>query len=199
MKNLQNRVITISRQYAAYGRTVASALAKNLGLEFYDRDFVKKTVKDSGYSQDDVEREGESMSRGSKWLNSFLNGAAPYSSSYDGIYNAQKDVILDLAKNPCIIVGRCSNHILEEAGIPSFHIYLYADLATRLHRAAELNPGKTEEELKKIVEKCDKLRGTYYKYYTGTQMGESSNYSICLDVGTIGVDKCVAILTDLLK
>ncbi len=199
MENLQNRVITISRQYAAYGRTVASALAKNLGIEFYDRDFVKKTVKESGYSLADVEREGESMSRGSKWLNSFLNGAAPYSSSYDGIFNAQKNVILDLAKKPCIIVGRCSNHILDEAGIPAFHVFLYADLATRLHRASELNPGKSEEELKKIVERHDKLRSTYYKYYTDTEMGDSTNYSICLDTGVIGVKKCVEILTDLLK
>lgn len=198
MEKLQNRVITISRQYAAYGRTVASALAKNLGIEFYDRDFVKKTVEESGYSEDDVEREGEAMSRGSKWLNSFLNGAAPYSSSYDGIYNAQKEVILRLAKKPCIIVGRCSNHILREAGIPSFDIYLYADSETRLRRAAELNPGKTEEELRRIVEKVDKLRATYYKNYTGNRMGDSSNYSICLDTGVIGVDNCVALLTELL-
>lgn len=198
MEKFQNQVITISRQYAAYGRTVASALAKNLGLEFYDRDFVKKTVAESGYSQDDIEREGESMSRGSKWLNNFLNGAASYSSSYDGIFNAQRDVILKLAKEPCIIVGRCSDYILKEAKIPAFHIFLYADLDTRLRRAGELNPGKTSEELKKLVEKHDKLRSTYYKYYTGRNMGESSNYTICLDTGTIGVEKCVEILTDLL-
>lgn len=199
MEKFRNSVITISRQYAAYGRTIASALAKNLGIEFYDRDFVKKTVEESGYSQEDVEEEGESMSRGSRWLNSFLNGAASYSSSYDGIYNAQKEVILQLAKSPCIIVGRCSNHILKEAGIEAFHIFLYADLEARLKHASELNPGKTDGELRKIVEKHDRLRGNYYKHYTGSTMGESSNYSICLDVGTIGVEKCIQILTDLLK
>lgn len=192
-------MITISREYAAYGRTVASALAKNLGLEFYDRDFVKKTVEESGYSKDDVEREGENMSRGSKWLNSFLNGAAPYSSSYDGIFNAQREVILKLAQNPCIIVGRCSDYILKEAKIPAFSVYLYADLETRLRRAKELNPGTSEEELRKLVEKYDKLRGTYYKNYTGRRMGESSNYTICLDTGAIGVDTCVEILTGLLR
>lgn len=194
----EKKVITISREYAAYGRTVASALAERLGLEFYDRDFVNKTVEESGYAREDIEEEGEAMSRANLWMNTFLNGAATYSSSFDGIYQAQKDVILELAQKPCIIIGRCSDHILKEAGIPSFHIYLYGDVDFRMKRAAELNPGVTGNELKKLIEKRDKLRTNYYRHYTGAEMGDSANYNICLDVGAIGVDRCIDILTEIL-
>ena len=61
-----------------------------------------------------------------------------YSSSYDGIFAAESKVILELSQEPCIIVGRSANHVLTEAGIPAFHVFLYADLDKRIQRAAEL-------------------------------------------------------------
>ena len=38
-------VITISRQFASMGRTIAQEMAKELGIEFYDRDIVESTAK----------------------------------------------------------------------------------------------------------------------------------------------------------
>ena len=109
---LKYPVITISREYAAYGRTIAAGLSSRLGIPFYGKDFVKETAKQSGYSEEVIVREGEDMSPASKFMNSLLNNANAYSSSYDGIYKAQKEVILNLAQKPCIIVGRCADHIL---------------------------------------------------------------------------------------
>ena len=45
----------------------------------------------------------------------------------------------------------------------------------------------------------DDLRRTYYKKYTGSEIDSASNYNICLDVGTLGVDRCVQILLEILK
>ena len=93
-------IITISREYGALGHTIAGALAERLGLEYYDRDFVKLTAKASGYSEEDIRREGEEMSGGAKWMNSFLDNMASYTSSYDRIYEYQRAIIIDLAKKP---------------------------------------------------------------------------------------------------
>ncbi len=200
MGEVKYPVITISRQYSAYGRTIAKALQDRLGIPYYDKDFVRKTAEESGFSEEDIAREGEMMSRASKFMNSLLNNAAVYTSSYDGIYEAQKAVILKLSEAPCIIVGRCANHILREAGIPSFDIYLYGDEESRVKRAAELseNAEVEEKDLARHVEKIDSLRETYYRKYTGTEMGAAGNYSICLDVMQIGVDTCVEILCKIL-
>ena len=65
---------------------------------------------------EDVEREGEDLSPSSALLNTFLNSAVSYKSSHDEIFKAQKAVILELSKSPCIIVGRAADHILREAG-----------------------------------------------------------------------------------
>ena len=197
-KNLP--VITISRQYAAYGRTVARALSQRLGIEYYDKDFVHMTAEKSGFSEDDIRREGEDMSSGAKLMNSFLslNTTGSFTSSYDAIFQAQRDVILDLAKKSSILIGRCANVILQEEGIESFDIFLYADKEFRLKHAAELGEnGKMN--LEKYLDRRDNWRSTYYRVYTGRDLGLASDYNICLDVGRIGVDRCIDILVDILE
>lgn len=191
-------VITISREYGAGGRTVAAALAKELGLEYYDIDFVRLTSKISGYSEEDIRREGEEMSGGSRWINGLLDNMASYTSSYDAIYKAQREVVLELSKKDCIIVGRCSNIILREENIPSFDIFLYADFEHRMKRAAELKENG-QMDLAKYVERRDRLRKTYFKAYTKHEIGDYKDYNICLDTGKIGMEKSALILADIIK
>lgn len=191
-------VITISRQYAAYGRTVAKGLSEKLGLPYYDRDFVKKTAESSGYSEEDILREGEDISKGSRFWNSVLNNATVYTSSYDGIFIAESKVILELSKEPCIIVGRSANYVLQKAGIPSFNVFLYADEEKRIERARELGD-HGDMDVRKYVHRRDTMRETYCKLYTGSDMNEYNHYQICLDSGYLGPDKCIDILVDILN
>ena len=191
-------IITISREYGALGHTIAGALSERLGIMYYDKDFVKMTAELSGYSVEDVEREGEDMSGATRWMNSFLDGMSSYTSSYDRIYEAQRALVLELAKKPGIIVGRCANIILKEEGVPSFNIFLYADKAHKLQRALEIKEyGNSDPE--KYLEKRDHLRRIHYKTYTGHEFGDFRDYNICLDTGAIGKDKCVDILVEILK
>ena len=191
-------VITISREYAAYGSTVARSLSQRLGIEYYDEDFIRMTSKMSGYSEEDVSREGESMSSGDKFINSFLSTTA-YNSSYDEIFLAQKKVILELAKKePCIMVGRCSNIIRRESGIRSFDVFLHADHAFRRSHALDLKEnGKME--IDRYIDRCDHWRKTYYHAYTGYEMGDYRNYDISIDIGRLGVEKTVDLLESLTK
>lgn len=41
-------VITISRQFASMGRSIAQELARQLGVEFYDRDIVEAAASRMG-------------------------------------------------------------------------------------------------------------------------------------------------------
>ena len=189
-------VITISREYAAYGRTIAGKLAKELDLPWYDRDFVKKTAEESGYAVEDIKRDGEEMSKGSSLLDKFLGSATgAYSSSYDGIFYAQSKTIVELSKSPCIIIGRCADHVLKEAGIPSFNVFLYGSLEDRIRHAKELGEAG-EADLAKYIEKRDSKRRIYYKQYNGHEMGDCKNYNLCIDTGRLGVDKSVKLILD---
>ena len=106
--------------------------------------------------------------------------------------------MLQLAQNPCIIVGRCADHILREEGKNVFCVYLYASVKDRLDHVAELAENGTMS-IEKYIEKRDKLRKTYYKQYTGHEMGNANNYNICFDTGRINAETCADIIIDILS
>ena len=68
----------------------------------------------------------------------------------------------------------------------------------RMKRAAELAENG-DFSLDKYIEKRDKLRRTYYKTYTGREMGNANNYTICFDTGKISIPTCVDIIMKILE
>lgn len=198
MSDVKYPVITISREFGAGGRSVAKILSELLDIPWYDKDFIKITALKSGYSEEEILKEGEELSALEALVDSILNNSASYVSSHDSIFEAQKDSIIELAKSPCIIVGRCANLILAEAGIPSFDIFLFADLEYRLSRSDELGFNKVEDP-KKYVKRHDTLRERYCKAYMKKDYTDSDLYNICLDTGTIGIEKSAQFLADLIK
>ena len=56
-------IITISRDFGSGGHTVGRGVAKELGIEFYDRDIIKAAVEESGMKPEDVELAEEEISR----------------------------------------------------------------------------------------------------------------------------------------
>lgn len=198
MSNRKYPVITISREFGAGGRSIAKSVSEQLGIPYYDRDFVKQTSAESGYSVEDVEREGEALSRKSKFLDEILNNTASYHSSHDAIYDAQKDLVLKLAQNDCILVGRCSNIILQEAGIPSLDVFLYADQESRIAHIIELGLNG-DEDPKKCLLKTDSLRDTYYKTYTKHVLGDYHDYDLILNTDVVGYERCANLIVELAK
>ncbi len=198
MKENRLPVITINREYGAGGRSLAEILSDKLGIPYYDREFVSKTVEESGYDVEDVEREGEEMSRPSKVLNNILNSTVSYSSSHDAIFSAEKKVILELADKPCIMVGRCADYILGQAGIDTVSVFLHAPIENRMERLKQ-REGETGELSEKFVEERDKQRKTFYKQYTGREIFDAANYTFSFDVSRIDISDCADIILDLLK
>ncbi len=191
-------VITIGREYCTGSEDISRILSERLGIPYYNKDLVKKAAAESGFTPEEVEVDGESISFGSSMLEGFLKSAGPnaFRSSYDQIYEAQKKAILELAESPCIILGRCSDHILKEAGIKALNVFLYADAADRVARAEALGKGRGAEAIKVVAER-DARRRAYYQKYTGTRHGDYRNYHIMLDTSLIGVSGCVDIIAGL--
>lgn len=191
-------VITINRQYAAKGRTLAAEISRRLGIPYYDKDFVLRTAEESGYDPDLVSEESEELSTSGKILDSILNSTVSYKSSHDEIFKAEKEVILKLSKTPCIIVGRCANHVLKEHGIPVLSVFLHGSLDARRKHAEELAENGNMP-LDKYIEARDKKRNNFYKKYTGKDINEASNYTISLDTGLINVNVCADIVERLYR
>ncbi len=190
-------VIAINREYGAGGRKLAAILSERLDIPFYDRDFVTKTVKESGYDREAVEREGEEITKAAKVLDSFLGSAVSYSSSHNAIFEAENKVVLELAKEPCIMVGRCADQILKKAGIDVVSIYLHAPYEMKLERARQLGE-YGDEKPEKFMEERDKKRAIYYKQYTGCEIADATHYTLTFDVGKVSIEKIADIIEGIL-
>lgn len=198
MSDMNIPVITIAREYYAGGRSIAQKLSEALSIPWYDNDFVKLTSQISGYSESEILEEGEELSKLEYALDTLLNSANFYTSSHDEIHAAQKDAVLELAKKPCIIVGRGANAILRDAGIESFDIFLYADKETRIQRTME-RMNFSKEAAKKYLDKKDEFRRTYYNKYSGRVHADNHEYTVCIDTGVIDYDKCAEVLVSMIK
>lgn len=192
-------IITISREFYAGGTTVAKGLSEKLSIPWYEHDVSKLAAQISGYTEEEIQTEGEEISKLNIILDNMLNGLVSYKSSYDEIYNAQKEAILELAnKSSCIIVGRCAGPMLRAAGFKTFDIFLYADEAVRIERCVK-SKGYSEAEAKKQIEKRDNLRRIYYKKYTGKEYDDFHNYNLCIDTGIVEYDRSIDMIANILK
>ena len=188
------KIVTISREYGAGGHTIGRTAAEKLGIEFYDKDIIKETARVSGISTDDIEGKEEILSR----LDAFIRGISP--ASYDQrteIFELERAVILGFArKGPCVVLGRCADAILAEAGIEAVNVFLYADEKVRVKRACELLNTTDEAAAKRELKSIDYGRRLFYKYYTDKEWGNFHNYDLMINTGKIGVEKSIQMICD---
>lgn len=191
------KIITISRQYGSGGREIGAKLAARLEIPFYDNELITRAAKESGYA------EAAFHNAETKATNSLLYSIAMGMGAYgnqeigfshlsldDRIYLAQSDVIRKVAEEgPCVIVGRCADHILKEMD-NVIHIFIHADMEFRKDRAIQidhLDPNKAEDEILKV----DKRRTNYYNYHSGEKWGRATNYHLSINSGFVGIDNAV--------
>ena len=138
-----NKVITISREYGAGGHAIGKRVAEELGIEIYDRDIVRETVKASGFETEVVEQEAEEVSKTSYFLKSLVGGSVHYHDPQDAIHDVQRAVILNFAQQgPCVILGRCADDTLQKAGVDCLNVFIHADDVSRAMRVSEMTGSK---------------------------------------------------------
>ena len=186
-------IITISREYGAGGHSVGQKVAKELGIEFYDRDIIRSAVRNSGMDARDIERAEEEISRADafwRWIT-----PAAYVDQRETIHEVERRIILMFArKGPCVLLGRCADVILEEANIESLNVFIYATDIHRAVRISELIGSKDPNEIQKAMKRTDTARRSYYEQITNRHWGDSRNYSMSLDSGLLGYDGCAELI-----
>lgn len=193
---MKNRVITISRQFGSGGRTVGKEAAKKLGIPCYDHELIEKIAEESGFTKAYIAERGEYTSHGS-WLASAFSDRDFYGHSYqDDLWVVQRKIILELAeKGPCVIVGRCADHILKDSA-DCLKVFIHAGMEKRAERIVK-QYGESADTPEKRLKDKDKRRASYYQFYTDTKWGDMKNYHVALDSGVLGIEKCVDILAEL--
>lgn len=193
---MNNRIITISRQFGSGGRTIGKQLAEKLGIPCYDNELIEKIAEESGFDKQYIAEHGEYTAHSHWFVNAFSTNRSPYPSNQDYLWNLQRKMILSLAdQGSCVIVGRCADHILREKA-DCLRVFIHADLEKRADRIVKLYGESADSPEKRLIDK-DKRRSAYYRFYTDAEWGAAENYHISLDSGTLGIETCVEIIASL--
>ena len=196
---MENFVVTFARGFGTGGKVIASQLAKDLGIHCYENRILNLASQLSGLDEDVFQQVNEKM-RETGGFSNFLRGltrAKGYISrneafvSDDKLFDYQCQIIRELAdKESCVIVGKCADYVLRDR--PNVvSIYIEAPRAFCVARTIK-NMGVTEEVANATIERTDKFRADYYKYYThGNYWTNPVNYDLTLNSERVGVENCV--------
>ncbi len=197
---MSKSVITVSRQFGSGGRTIGRLLSERLGVPFYDKELVQQVADETGLDTAFIEEKGE-LSLSKSFFSFAVSQSIPYMNNglsiSDFLFCAQRQVILKLAEQPCVIVGRCADSILRDRA-DCFNVFIHADMAFRADRIVRLY-GESEKKPEQRLADKDKKRKIYYKHYTDREWGDANNYDMCLNSGKIGIEKCVELILDAVR
>ncbi|WP_288603643.1 cytidylate kinase-like family protein [uncultured Treponema sp.] len=207
------KIITISREYGSGGHTIGTYVAKELNIPLYDKEIIDMAAQKSGLSPDFIKKTEQNISSG--WLYTLLLGASyaapgtthigmntqnPSVPLADQVFNAQRNVIIELAKKgPCVIVGRCADYILRHCEqinkTDVLNVFIYAPLKDKVKRAIEqkgLDPATAERDVKLI----DKRRANHYNTFTERTWGKRDHYDLLINSSLLGLEKTAEMIIE---
>ena len=195
---MAKRIITISREFGSGGRFIGEEVAKKLGIAYYDKNIIGQIAEKSGLSPEYIQENAELSPKKGLFAYAFSGRDITGKSVEDMVYEAQRNIILDLAeKEPCVIIGRNADYILKDRD-DVLNVFIHGDMPEKIKRITGLYNVK-EKEVVKMMADTDKRRRTNYNFYTDQNWGKASNYTLCLNSSQLGYDRCEMIIIECVK
>ncbi len=190
-------VITIARGYGSGGRTIGKMLSKELGIPFYDRELFYMASEESGINLELFGKLDEKVNKGifnpltKKYTGKLIPPESSDFVSDENMFNYQAKIIKELAeRESCIIVGRCADYVLKDRENVA-RVFVWAPMESCIKNVMALEP-LNEKEAEREIKKIDRYRREYYRYYTGKEWDDYTNYELCLNSALLGFEKCSA-------
>lgn len=187
-------IITISREYGSGGRYIGKLVSEKLGIKLYDKEFVEEIAKSTGLSAEYIKDNEQKRTV----LDNLNNGYYAGLTNADELFIKESELIKEVAeKESCIIVGRCADFILKDKE-NVIRIFINNSMENKIKRATKFY-GMSEEHATKEISRINKLRANHYKYYTENNWKDPSNYDICINSDSIGIDNAVELICDIVN
>ncbi len=199
--------ITISRQYASGGSEIAALVARRLGWELIDNEFIDRVAQLAGLSREEVERREERVPSFVERLARTMAGSAPElflasgeaaivpPPSEEEIVRVTEAVINQAVQHErVVLVGRGAQaYLAQRSG--TLHVYVVAPREVRIQRAMErLKVDRKEAE--RTVDQIDEGRRRYVRTHYRRQWDDPSNYHLVLNTGWLSYDRCAELIVE---
>lgn len=190
------KVITISRQFGAGGKTLGEKVSKKLGYAFYNDQIIQMVAVEAKVSPGWVQSvEKEAGGTLLKFISrvgrrSFLERISADGGGYmdEEIYvDVLNKIITSIAKEGnAVILGRGSQYILSDFK-DAFHVLLVAEGADRI-RFMETHYRLTTQRAELIVERQEKRRLNLYRKLGKKDPDQPSLYHVVLNTSKLSLE-----------
>lgn len=195
-------VIAITRTCGSGATSIGKILAKNLGVEIYDRNILRLASDDSGISEELFARADEDQKQSLLFRASqkvYTGGLIPPEkedfTSNNNLFNYQAKVLRELAdESNYVVIGRAADYVLrDKPGL--VRVYIYASREKCIEK--EMNRQKIDwKTADKFITKTDKYRRDYYRYFTGQEWENVQNYDLCINTTQMTYEQAAKAIQD---
>ena len=195
-------IIAITRTCGSGATSIGKILAKNLGVEIYDRNILRLASDDSGISEELFARADEDQKQSLLFRASqkvYSGGLIPPEkedfTSNNNLFNYQAKVLRELAdESNYVVTGRAADYVLrDKPGL--VRVYIYASREKCIEK--EMNRQKIDwKTADKFISKTDKYRRDYYRYFTGQEWENMQNYDLCINTTQMTYERAAKAIQD---
>lgn len=198
-------VITIARGFGSGGRTIGKALADELGINYYDKELLKLVSQSTGINEQMFSQVDEKLKGTVIWkvAQNVYRGENLGKQNEDysmniSMFNYTARVLTEIAKREsCVVIGRCADYILR-GNENVIRIFVHASEDTCVRNVSEKS-SMTDSEIRQFIEKTDRNRAEYYKYFTGGDWKDATNYDLCIDTDKMTVRQSIDVIKAYMK
>ena len=195
-------IIAITRTCGSGATSIGKILAKNLGVEIYDRNILRLASDDSGireelFARADEDQKQSLLFRASQKV--YTGGLIPPEkedfTSNNNLFNYQAKVLRELAdESNYVVIGRAADYVLrDKPGL--VRVYIYASREKCIEK--EMNRQKIDwKTADKFITKTDKYRRDYYRYFTGQEWENMQNYDLCINTTQMTYEQAAKAIQD---
>ena len=177
-------------------------MAKDLGVELYDRNLLRLASDESGISQELFARADEDQKKSLLFRASqkVYNGELipPEKEDFtsnNNLFNYQAKVLRELAEvSSYVVIGRAADYVLNDK--PNLvRVFIYASREKCIQK--EMNRQKIDwKRADKFITKTDRYRRDYYRYFTGQEWESMRNYDLCINTTDMTYEEAARAIKD---
>ncbi len=181
-------IITISRQVAALGDEIATAVAKKTGYAFVDRRQIEKRIVELGFPQAKLSKYDE---RKPGFFASLMKDRDEY------LNYLQYAVLEEADKGNCILIGRGAFSILED--VPNLIALRFVSRdGVRLERLKN-EFSWNDKQAQSRIDESDSNRKGFHKSFFNMENEDPQHYLLTLNTSILSIDEAVKLIDDLVK
>ena len=193
-------IICIGRTYGSAGNEIGFTLADKLKMNFYDVSVFNEVLRrlEEDNMSEDAAAFTEAKNTPVQWIKDFVqfHGLSRRDVQF---FDSSKLLIQKAKEEDFIVMGRFADAVLTNNHIPHISIFITAPMKRRVQRIMSINDNLTAKQAKALIEKEDMKHLKNYRFYTGRKWSKASNYDLCINSASYGIDGSVELIKQLLS